>query len=263
MLLSLTNASRNDHALPAVTRTLPQAELLHRALVGIASRKGTPPPELTGRDAHRRPLQGPHEHAHLNPLDLDGDGHLDHVLVWAPGGLGAASQAAVRAARMTFTKGGIEPLRLALAATGNLSDMARLSGATGRRIARLTQCAANWQSVTPFVPPRHVKARGKNTLEGQVRAELRSRGFPDPATVLPLVPSLRSRSDAAPGGGAGGERDAPTWNRFRHFKLVRQRGPEPPLTCGFAVRLEFPEPVQGPIAIGYGSHFGLGLFECG
>lgn len=263
MLLSLTTASRNDHALPTVTRTLPQAELLHRALVGIASRNGTPPPELTGRDAHRRPLRGPHEHAHLNPLDLDGDGHLDHVLVWAPGGLGVASQAAVRAARMTFTKGGIEPLRLALAAAGNLSDMVRLSGTAGRRIARLTRCAANWQSVTPFVPPRHVKARGKNTLEGQVRAELRSRGFPDPATVLPLVPGLRSRSDAAPGEGASGERDAPKWNRFRHFKLVRQRGPEPPLTCGIAVRLEFREPVQGPIAIGYGSHFGLGLFECG
>ena len=167
----------------------------------------------------------------------------------------------MRAARMTFTKGDIEPLRLALAAAGNLSDMVRLSGATGRRIARLTRCAANWQSVTPFVPPRHVKARGKNTLEGQVRAELRSRGFPDPATVLPLVPDLRSRSDAAPGDGAGGERDAPKWNRFRHFQLVRQRGPEPPLTCGFAVRLEFAPPVRGPIAIGYGSHFGLGLFE--
>ena len=263
MLLSLTNASRNDHALPPVTRTLPQAELLHRALVGIASRKGTPPAELTGRDAHRRPLRGPHEHAHINPLDLDGDGHLDHILVWAPGGLGVESQAAVRAARMTFTKGGIEPLRLALAATGNLSDMVRLSGVAGRRIARLTRCAANWQSLTPFVPPRHVKARGKNTLEGQIRAELRSRGFPDPATVLPLAPGLRSRSDAAPAGGAVGEGGAPTWNRFRHFKLARQRGPEPPLTCGFAIRLEFPESVQGPIAIGYGSHFGLGLFECG
>ena len=167
MLLSLTNASRNDHALPTVTRTLPQAELLHRALVGIASRKGTPPPELTGRDAHRRPLRGPHEHAHLNPLDLDGDGHLDHVLVWAPGGLGAESQAAVRAARMTFTKGGIEPLRLALAAAGNLSDMVRLSGVTGRRIARLAHCAANWQSVTPFVPPRHVKTRGKTRWKGR------------------------------------------------------------------------------------------------
>ena len=261
MLLSLTNASRNDHALPPVTRTLPQAELLHRALVGIASRNGTPPPELTGRDAHRRPLRGPHEHAHLNPLDLDGDGHLDHVLVWAPGGLGAESQAAVRAARMTFTKGGIEPLRLALAATGDLSDIVKLSGVAGRRIASLTHRATIWRSLTPFVPPRHIKAHGKNTLEGQVRAELCSRGFPEPATVLVFAPRPRSRGDVARVKAAG-ERGASTWNRFRHFKLGRQHGPEPPITCGFAIRLAFAEPVQGPIAVGYGSHFGLGLFEC-
>ena len=263
MLLSLTNASRNDHALPPVTRTLPQAELLHRALVGIAARNRLPPPpELAGRDGDRRPLRGPHEHAHINPLDLDGDGHLDHVLVWAPGGLGANAQAAIRAARKTFTKGGIEPLRLALAATGDLSDMGRLPGTHGRRMDRLTSRASSWRSVTPFVPPRHIKARGKNTLEGQIRAELRVRGFPDPATVLPLAPVPRIRR-AAPEAGYPLEEGKATWNRFRHFKLARQRGPEPPQTCGFAIRLEFAHRVAGPIAIGYGSHFGLGLFDCG
>ena len=261
MLLSLTNDSRNDHALPPVTRTLPQAELLHRALIGLASRSDTPPPELTGRDEYRRPLRGPHEHAHINPLDLDGDGHLDHILVWAPRGLGASAQAAVRAARTTFTKGAIEPLRLALAATGDMRDMTRLPGEYGRCIAFLTRCAACWQSVTPFVVPRYVKARGKNTLEGQIRAELRSRGFPDPVAVERLAPIPPRRSDAVPAGGSVAERDAAAWHRFRHFKLARQRGPEPPIACGFAIRLEFEHPIPGPIAIGYGSHFGLGLFE--
>ena len=262
MLLSLTTASRNDHALPPVTRTLPQAELLHRALVLIAARNGVPPPELTGHDANRRPLRGPHAHAHINPLDLDGDGHLDHILVWAPGGLGADAQAAVRAARATYTKGAVEPLRLALAATGDLPDLVRLPGAYGWRIARLTNCASNWQSVTPFVAPRYVKARGKNTLEEQIRAELHSRGFPAPTAVRQLAPTPRNRPDAGAASGAVGERDATAWSRFRHFRLVRQRGPEPPLTCGFAIRLEFSHPVRGPIAIGYGSHFGLGLFKC-
>ena len=261
MLLSLTNASRNDHALPPVTRTLPQAELLHRALVGLAARRGTPPPELTGRGDDHRPLRGPHEHAHINSLDLDGDGHLDHILVWAPGGLGAEAQDAIRAARTTFTRGGIEPLRLALAAVGDLPDLFRVPGTYGRRLACLTCRASSWQSVTPFVPPRYVKARGRNALEGQIRDELRSRGFPDPDAVRPLAPVPRGRSDAMPESGAVAERGETTWNRFRHFKLVRQRGPEPPFACGFAIRLEFEHPVPGPIAIGYGSHFGLGLFE--
>jgi len=36
---------------------------------------------------------------------------------------------------------------------------------------------------------------------------------------------------------------------------------EPRHLCrGFAVRLLFDDPVPGPIALGYGCHFGLGLF---
>ena len=261
MLLSLTNASRNDHALPTVTRTLPQAELLHRALVGIATRHGAPPSEITGRDENHQPLRRAHGHAHINPLDLDGDGRLDHILIWAPNGLGAEAQAAIRAARKTPTKGGIEPLRLAVAATGDLHDLVRLPGIYGLRIAHIAGCASIWQSLTPFVPPRHIKARGKNALEGQIRAELHSRGFPEPAAVHRLAPMPRNRSDAAPASGAGGGKGKATWNQFRHFKLARQRGPEPPFACGYAIRLEFEHPVAGPLAIGYGSHFGLGLFE--
>ncbi len=260
MLLSLTNASGNDHALPPVTRTLPQAELLHRALVGIAARRGTPPPELTGRDRHRRPLGGPHEHAHINPLDLDGDGHLDHILVWAPGGLGADAQDAIRAARRTFTKGGIEPLRLALATSGDTADLTRLVGKYGQRIALLTDSTAEWQSVTPFVPPRYVKARGANTLEGQVRAELRSRGIPEPVVVESLSPTPARRRNVATPRETLTDGDGTDWRRFRHFRLIRQRGPQPPIACGFAVRIAFAQAVPGPLAIGYGSHFGLGLF---
>ncbi len=261
ILLSLTNASRNDHALPPVTRTLPQAELLHRAFIGIATRIGGPPAELTGRDENRRPLQGPHEHAHINPLDLDGDGHLDHILIWAPMGLGASAQATIRVARRTFTKGGVEPLRLALAALGDPRDFVRLPGTYGQRLAQLTSCSTTWRSLTPFVPPRHIKARGKNSLEGQICAELRSRGFPVPTVVRQLVPMPAVPSDSTPPHGTVLEDRATNWSRFRHFTLSRQRGPAPPIAFGFAVRLEFQQLVRGPIALGYGSHFGMGLFE--
>ena len=261
MLLSLTNASGNNHALPPVTRTLPQAESLHRTLVGIAAGNGVPPPELTGRDDDRRPLRGPHEHAHVNPLDLDGDGHLDHLLVWAPGGLGADTQAAVRAARRT--KGRVEPLRLAVAAAGDLVDLVRLPGVYGHRIARmLSDGATAWQSVTPFVPPRHIKVRGKNTLEGQIHAELRSRGLPAPAAVRRLRPGPVQDGEHRQSDGAVTEECERAWSRFRYFVLSRQHGPLAPILCGFAIRLEFERPIPGPVALGYGSHFGMGLFEC-
>ena len=161
MLLSLTNAARNDHALPSASRTLPQAELLHRALVGIGARLGSMPPELTGRDDSGRPLRGPHRHAHINPLDLDGDGHLDHVLIWATGGLGADAQAAIRRARRTPTKDAVEPLRLAVAAHGRIRDLVELRGDYGRGLARIQEPSVVWESVTPFVPPRYIKRRGQ------------------------------------------------------------------------------------------------------
>ena len=251
VLVSLTNASRNDHALPPATRTLPQAEILHRALVGIAARNGIPPSELTGRDTDRRPLRGPHGHAHINPLDLDCDGHLDHILIWAPDGLGYDAQVAIRKARRTFTKGGLEPLRLAMVGTGDLRDLARLPGIYGQRIARIAGRATVWQSMTPFVAPRYIKARGKNTLEGQVRAELRSRRFPEPVAVHRLAPTKKAALES-------GE---VTWHRFRHYRLIRQRGSAPSVACGFAIQLEFERPVVGPVTLGYGSHFGLGVFE--
>ena len=259
MLVSLTNASRNDHALPPVTRTLPQADLLHRALVCVAAKaagNGEAPPELTGRDQHRKPFRGPHGHAHVIPLDLDGDGHLDHILIWAPMGLGAKAQAAVRTVRKTFTKGGIEPLRLALAATGDLSDLTRLAGDYGKNIAAIAGPATIWQSATPFVPPRHLKPRGRNTLEGQIRAELHSRDLPQPMTVTLRAPARQSHGESARIG-----RDQEQWFHFRHYVLARQRGPTPPAALGFAIQLKFEREVAGPVALGYASHFGLGLFK--
>ena len=265
MLLSLTNSSRNDHALPPIIRTLPQAELLHKVLVGVAAKNNVPSSVLTGCDDRGKPLKGPHEHAHISPLDLDGDGHLDHILIWAPMGLDRDAQAAIRATRRTFAKGATEPLRLALVASGNFKHLTHLLERHGRRLNQIVapNGAKVWKSLTPFVPPRFVKPRGKNTLEGQVRAELHSRKLPEPATVSQLAPDLRSlivvRLEEPATGNTPKDHDM-AWSHFRHFILSRRNGPQPPNSHGFAIQLEFEFPVKGPIALGYASHFGLGLF---
>ena len=268
MLLSLTNASCNDHALPPVTRTLPQAELLHKALIGIAAKNGVPPSVLTGCDDEGKPLRGAHEHAHINPLDLDEDGHLDHVLIWAPMGLNKGAQAAIRAVRKTFPKGGVEPLRLALAASGDLTHLIHLPEPYGRHLKQIVaiDTAMVWQSLTPFVPPRFIKLRGKNTLEGQVRAELRSRGLPEPVSVHQLAPAPRSVGIVSLQQPATG--DIPKDHdmaraRLRHFIVSRRSGPQPPVQYGFAVRIEFDQSIGNRlVSLGYGSHFGMGLFRC-
>jgi CRISPR-associated protein Csb2 len=248
MLLSMTTASGNDHALPSVIRTLPQAELLHRALVKAACRHGgTPSKVLTGRDASGKPLTEVHRHAHLLPLDANDDGHLDHILIWAPMLLDAAAQAAIRALRSTFTKGGVGRLRLALAASGSLAELQGLAGVYGDKLRRLTgwsEGATTWASITPFVPPRFLKKRGKNTLEGQVIAELTGRGLPEPSDIRVLDPHGDARL-----------------LRVRHFVRSRRNGPAAPADIGFSLLLRFAEPVNGLLCLGYGCHFGLGMFQ--
>lgn len=241
MLLSMSTATGNEHALPSVIRTLPQGELLHKAVVSTVTSHSE---SLTGCDEMGTPLKGQHEHAHILPLDLDNDGHLDHILIWAPMGLDSTSQKAVRAIRKTFAKG-VNSLRVALAASGTLDELRTLPGQYGdslRMVLGTPAGSTNWISLTPFVPPRHLKRNGRNALGGQIAAELASRGLPAPLTVEVMDPR------------------SPDYLRHRHFVRVRRQGHTPPMDCGFSVALRFEKPLSGPISLGYASHFGLGLF---
>ena len=196
MLLALTTPSGNRSALPPCSRTLPQAELLHRAIVGrVAKGRRVHCPELTGRDEQGEPLRDGHRHAHILPVDLDADGHLDHIIIYAPMGLGEAAQRAIRTLRRTWTKGGVGELQLALAGSGDLDALRSLPAPLDRRIEQLLaprNGARVWVSVTPFVPPRFLKRRGANTLVGQINAELASRGLP-PVEELDVLPAAPKR----------------------------------------------------------------------
>ena len=189
VLLALAAQHHNNHVLPLNSRTLAQAELLHRAVVRVHQKLGHDhSPVLTGCDTQGRPLAGAHRHAHTLPLDLDGDGHLDHVLIWAPDTLDAAAQQTLAAVRATYAKGVTGSLRLALAAVGGVDEMTHLHAPYGEAIERTLGKGACWVSDTPFVPPRHLKARGHNSLHGQICAELRSRGLPEPDATEHLAP---------------------------------------------------------------------------
>jgi CRISPR-associated protein Csb2 len=238
----MTTKSGNRASLPALSRTLPQAEQLHRQLVKeVTKHTNENCSELTGCDDHKRPLRLPHQHAHILPLDLDGDGHLDHILIHAAMGLGGAAQRAIRSVRRTFAKNASGEMQLAVAGIGNASQL--LSNHRGRS---MVSSGLVWTSVTPFVPPRFLKKSGKNSLEGQIHAELASRGLPGAASIEVLEKATLA---------------------FRHFVRVRSHGlnrPQPPVNVGYALRLKFDEPLhttQLPLCLGYASHFGLGLFK--
>jgi len=251
-LLAISTASRNKSALPSITRTLPQAELFHRAIVGrVAKGQRVDCPEITGKDADGNALKNGHQHAHILPLDLDNDGHLDHILIYSSMGLGDAAQTAIRSMKRTWTKGGVGDLQTSLVGRGDLECLRQLPESLLPQIDKLMappEKSQTWISATPFVAPRHIKRNGKNTLLCQVNAELASRKLPAATEVEVLRP--------------GGELNGVNVQKLRHFKRVRQHGSSPPPSdTGFALRLVLQSPINGPLTLGYGSHFGLGLFH--
>jgi CRISPR-associated protein Csb2 len=234
-LLALASDTRRGEVLPSLTRALPQAELVHMALVSQLGESMCA--ELTGRDRLGVRLEG-HRHATLVPLDLDTDGHLDHFLLHAPMGLGAEAQRALRAIRRTYARGAARPLFVTLAGMGKLDDFSRL----GRRPVEALGESRIWISRTPFVPPRHLKAR-RHTLTDQVQAELAARSLPG-ATRIDIV-----------------DREELVTLGFHRFVRAR-RDPkrQPPAQRFFGLRIELERSARGPISLGYASHFGLGLF---
>lgn len=243
MLLSLSAPSPARGCLPMRTRTLPQAELVHRSLISILGQgQRVDCPELVGLDEQGQPLTG-HQHAHILPLALESEQHLDHVLIWAPMGLGAMAQRAVRRLDRTWTKGGVGELRLSLVGQGGRAQLCDPNWPLGVKLGTILGGSQHWRSLTPFVAPRYVKRGGRNTLEGQIQEELRSRGLP--SAVVRLLPwDTQSLS-------------------LRHMVRTRRKqgAKPPPVDIGYAIELSFEEPVRGPICLGYGAHFGLGLFQ--
>lgn len=243
-LLALAPDTRGDTVRPLMIRALPQMELLHQTLVGLAGQRngGEAPPCLTGLDpVTGAPLSG-HCHARFTPLDLDGDHRIDHVLVHAPMGLDHSAQDALQRIAATWAKN-LPDSVVTLAGLGPL-DLFReqLRDRLGRAVPEMAE-ATVWESASPFVAPRFLHQRGRNSLEGQVAAECESHRLPTPVKVEVLP------------------REEVVGRGFLRCHRARREGrPQPPLTVPWCLRLTFATPLSGPIALGYGAHYGLGLF---
>lgn len=271
-LLALSSNNVHADVLPQFTESLRWLDGLHDTLVKMAIRastSGQPSACLSGRDDTGKPLEG-HKHASLYPLTLDPrQGRLDHVLVHAPMGFDDAAIQALRALRRLYTGKKSPDIFVSLNGLGTIVDMQPT-------IPQL-QSSRLWRSITPFVPPRFLKPRGNNSLEGQIRAELASRGMPDPLLIemelesgyAPIseawslwrsgVPAIRLADQTAAESTELESRIlSRAWRHFRRQRFDRSKGP--PIDAAFGLRLSFPCEITGPLAIGYASHFGLGQF---
>ena len=185
---------------------------------------------FSGKKQDGTPLTG-HRHAFFLPMDRNGDGRIDHILVRCREPFDDGELRAIDTLRKVSRFRGNDDLRFVL--TGSFED----EGPDEWK-------DAVWTSATPFVTSRHYrKGRGdfSEWIAGEVLRECVLNGLPEPVSVVP-VPGAEAR-------GATIE-----WWRF-----VRSRKGSAPAS-GYGFRIEFAEPVRGPFALGNHGHFGLGLF---
>jgi CRISPR-associated protein Csb2 len=224
--------------LPLAQDALPFAEQVRRAL--IRNRVDTSHSEaITGKTIEGMPLEG-HGHTHYFATDEDGDGRLDHVTLYAPCGFSPEDIEALGAMRSIFRRGNLPDVSMVLAGLGHRKQFSQVPVfARSRR----------WRSVTPFSLPRF-STRGAGKLprprdlpEAQLQRELRARGLPEVTSIKRIE--------------GYGIRNHPTV-RWLDFHTRRFKGDEGYGLAGFDI--EFAEAVEGPIALGFASHFSLGLF---
>jgi CRISPR-associated protein Csb2 len=195
---------------------------------------GAASPVFSGKDEKGSPLQG-HAHAHYLPIDADGDGRIETLVVYAPCGFGPAERTTLTSIRRLRRRGDPYPMTCIMLGLGDRSGLGAVPALSEHRL---------WRSVTPFLLTRHPKKDGRDQPLGQLRLEIARRGMPEPS-IVQYVPWLTVK----------GRR-----TRWIEFRRWRRHGSSSPLGIGFGFEIEFEEPVRGPIALGYGSHFGLGLF---
>lgn len=219
--------------LPRVEESLRIGELVRRAVMSRFGRDKNgnyrAPPQFSG---HGLPTDNRHEHAFYLPWDADGDGRIDRVLIHVPAGFGAEARHAIEGLCRIWQPGGHE-WRLILESIGDDHPAEPLS------LKSLT-----WKSLTPYLHPWHAK-KGFG-VEEQLRRECRERGLPE------LIDLERHESIEV------GRRQ----RRSIYFQRFRaKRGLQQPDRLGGFWWLTFAEPVEGPLALGFGCHFGLGLFK--
>jgi len=226
-------------ALPAVQQALPIAEKVRRAL--IRNRVDTSHSEaITGKTKEGVPLLG-HRHAHYFVTDEDGDGYLEHLTIYAPCGFDRGDLEALTRTRTIFRRGSQPDIRMMLVGLGVPGDFSQNVGLFAR--------ARKWRSVTPFSLPRFAtrgaggRPRPRDLPEAQLMRELRLREFSEPISIQ-RTPGFWTRDGLLI-----------PWSQFAAERLNGKRGYG---ICGFTI--EFTEPVQGPLALGFGCHFSLGLF---
>ncbi len=189
---------------------------------------------ISGRDQSGNSLKG-HRHIFIMPLDLDYDGVLDHVLIESKEKFNF-DEARTLGSFKALWQGNGETIRFIPVQFGMRNEIILPHRSNGESLTFLSE--------TPVVLTRHYR-KGRGDKEKWIKEELKhealNHGLPEPLSVS-IVEKLERKGHSF------------EWIEFR-----RNRKGDPD-QLGYGFRLEFEKPVMGPISMGYGAHYGLGLF---
>ena len=227
---------------PRLTQAISVGNRVHGALCKWSDQA----PVFTGRDVDGQPLID-HAHAHIF-CEANGSRDLiTHLTVWSTGGFGEKECTALRRLNKVWGHGGHD-LRLVLLGLGQPVDFPD---------CRLFASANVWRSTTPFVSTRHAK----NFRDG--RPKIDENGWQpgsaghDLLRLLALDPKTARSTIRRDATLRAGERDL----RCLQFQTIRHEGGGSRGNGDTgAFTITFKDNVTGPLAFGYGAHFGLGLF---
>ena len=232
---------------PRLTEAVAMAERIRVALMARSDGAIV----FAGKDEASIPLKKGHQHAHIFCESYGNRGEITHITLYAPMGFDDEDLVSLAGLRKVWGKGGHD-LQLIYLGCGTPEDFAGMRGTQGQ--CPLFGRSRSWVSQTPFIPTRMPKynRNGKprldennlhqGTPEHDLRRLLRLDGKPDPIAVEPLSETYLGK------------------HKTRWLEFSRSRKNDPGGKLGYGFRIVFAEPVQGPLALGYGRHFGLGLF---
>ena len=187
-----------------------------------------------------------HAHAFCLPT-TNSDGYISHLSIVLreideSSGFNRQDVCALQQLRRLWGHGGHD-LELVLIKLGRAENPMRVTQRNNEEAAlRINHSAKVWTSHTPFVPTRHPKTvRGEQVdgIRDQIICACEQLVGQRPISVEPFGAPAK-------------------WARYRRQR--KNGGGRKGVDMGVGARIEFAEVVTGPLAIGYGAHFGLGLF---
>jgi len=216
---------------------------------------------LSGHEPKPEGVSGDHQHAHFLPLSAEANPsrNLSELHVWAPCGFNQAELEALMQVKTLHWGASKHPIRPVLTAIDQKPS------------SFLKQDSAKiWQSLTPFVPPRHfyrgnlhgAKLKQKDSPENQLAAEIARLGIDTPFEIS-RVPLNTADSTEAEGQSLWEIVRTPGDNpAFENAVLTEAHanGRKKERRIGFIFRISFERPVSLSRPLGHSSHFGLGLF---